>query len=207
MRRVILFLSAVLCLTSQAFAAETVKETDKNGDGKTDMREWMNGSLNVKTEEDTDLDGKVDVWRKYDAKGTLIFEMYDSDKNGTPNEFTTLLSGRLTVMKESDQNEDGRVDRRMVCEWGSRRLPDRTEMPGYIPLWREEDKDFDGIIDDYMDRSDPTNSKTRIGKKIDTQTAEQKAASDPGPGSTKGPGERRMDDLNEKYGLNKPPKE
>lgn len=117
------------------------------------------------------------TWFTYDDQGELKIVAKDTNKDGKPDSFTTFLKGRNLVLRESDRNFDGKIDRRWLTQWNAgRRLPlglinNRLEyvtVPGYTTLWSEEDNDFDGKIDAVTERGNQNASKERIGKPIDT---------------------------------------
>lgn len=133
-----------------------------------------------KTEtKDADGDGKIDQWFQYDEAGHLKTTAKDTNQDGNPDTFTEMLKGRALVLRESDRNFDGRVDRRWLTEWdANKRLmtgmsrnntPQYTIVPGYKTLWSEEDNDFDGKIDVYQERGNQNPSQERIGRSISSK--------------------------------------
>lgn len=126
---------------------------------------------------DEDKDGKIDAWFKYDKEGHLKSTARDTNKDERPDYFSEMLKGRNVVLRESDRNFDGRIDRRWLTQWDpnkrmitgmtSNHLPQYTVVPGYITVWSEEDNDYDGKIDVYTERGNKNPSQEKIGKRIE----------------------------------------
>ncbi len=90
----------------------------------------------------------------------------DTNGDGKPDQFKQFLKGRSLVLHEYDRNFDGKIDMRKLSEWAMiRPVPGESPLPGYRTVRREEDNDFDGIVDVYYDRNDK-DSRLRVGKKI-----------------------------------------
>lgn len=140
------------------------------------------------------------VWKERTSKGVLIRTSRDTNADGKPDSHQLLLKGRILILREVDSNFDGKIDQRRLVEWTTFRYgPSQPEIPGYRNLWREEDTDFDGIVDIYTERGQKTRSE-RIGKPMNTALTplpEEKKPSDKLPTA----GERLVDDRNERYGL------
>ena len=125
---------------------------------------------------DEDKDGKIDAWFKYDNEGHLKKTARDTNKDGIPDTFTEMPKGRNLVLRESDRNFDGQIDRRWLTEWDPNKrlmtgmnrnnIPQYTAVPGYVTLWAEEDNDFDGKIDVFHEKGNKNPSKERLGKPI-----------------------------------------
>ena len=144
-------------------------EVDMNGDGKPDRFVKFKGGFRTAAENDLNFDGKVDSWDFYDSKGILSRTAKDRNGDGKPDQFNHMLKGRMTVLKESYRNFDGRIDRRQLDQWGMRKFgPGIPAVPGYITVWMEEDTDYDGKVDVYKEKGNRSPSKARIGQPIDT---------------------------------------
>jgi hypothetical protein len=85
--------------------------------------------------EDTNGDGRPDIWRYYDRGGKLIRVEIDTNFDGRSDVQESYANGRL-VKRESDRNFDGRVD-----------LIDEFDVLSGQHLRSVADKDFDGIAD------------------------------------------------------------
>ncbi len=142
-------------------------EADVNGDGTIDRWvKYLNGKR-FAAESDSDQDGRMDRWDFYTTEGEIGRTAKDTDADGAPDKFTTLLNGLQTVIKEQDRNHDGKIDRRSLCEWTAIKRPGAPTVPGHKPLWTEQDDDFNGKIDKYTDKKNPAASKAKIGKPMD----------------------------------------
>ncbi|OGW91491.1 MAG: hypothetical protein A3D28_02390 [Omnitrophica bacterium RIFCSPHIGHO2_02_FULL_63_14] len=182
-----LFLTALFAafFSTVAFAAQRVETADLNTDGRPDKWTTFDGERRVKAEQDSDFDGRVDRWFIYDQKGSLRKSAQDKNKDGKPDSFRELVKGRSLVLQEQDRNFDGRIDRRSLLEWKpDRKMPlytNRLEyliVPGYVSLWTEEDKDFDGKIDVYTNKA-KKGSPSRVGQPIDKPPQEPGALTTP----------------------------
>lgn len=98
----------------------------------------------------------------------------DSNHDGRPDRFSLFLKERNLVLKEADTNADGKIDQRALVEWDANKqmtiMTNRVEritVPGYRTLWKEEDKDFDGVIDAYYERSKKDAASKKIGQRMD----------------------------------------
>jgi hypothetical protein len=65
--------------------------------------------LGVQTD-DTNSDGRPDVWKYYDDRGSLIRVEVDTNFDGRVDVEETLVDGHL-IARHTDRNFDGRVDR------------------------------------------------------------------------------------------------
>jgi hypothetical protein len=85
-------------------------EMDRNNDGKTDCRFFID-SKGRKTYEEYDFnyDGLMDDFYYY-AEGTLDREEIDSDFNGKIDIWITLYQGKYIRRIEQDRNGDGKPD-------------------------------------------------------------------------------------------------
>ena len=134
--------------------------------------------------EDKNHDGKMDHWYWRDSKNHLVRQAVDNNGDGKPDQFYTFIhGGRDFVIREYDRNFDGKIDKRLLVHWDAgKTIPilngtrmTRIPNPGYGSVWKEEDNDFDGMIDVYVDKRDKT--KTRVGQKI--STGDEKLDPDP----------------------------
>jgi hypothetical protein len=194
-------------------------EVDKNNDGKPDQfYTYKNGKLHT-AEIDTDFDGKIDVWKYYDTRGKLWRKATDTNKDGKPDVWNEFVEAERELMiQESDRNFDGKIDKRTLKKWNpnkkiqifSNNRMTSIPNPGYETIWREEDNNFDGIIDVYWNRDKKAASK--VGQPMDTAllntlSADQESPqpSVQKPGGTKEPkkGETQklVDTMNQRYGL------
>ncbi len=127
--------------------------------------------------EDKNKDGRIDAWYVYDANGRLKKTARDSNNDGKPDLYRELIKGRMLVLKSSDRNFDGRIDKRTLDEWKADKtittyLNNRAQKlpnPGYVPLWTEEDNDYDGKTDVYKERGNKNPPRDKIGRPIDTE--------------------------------------
>ncbi|MBI3253057.1 MAG: hypothetical protein HYZ52_07130 [Candidatus Omnitrophica bacterium] len=110
----------------------------------------------------------------HDKEGHVIGSETDRNGDGKYDVFKHFLKGRNLVLKESDTNFDGKIDKRELLEWSADKkisVPVNGRMqfipnPGYVALRTEQDTDFDGKIDVYKERGNKSPSKDRIGKPI-----------------------------------------
>lgn len=160
--------------TTIYYTGSTIRrvEVDKNGDGQ--MDQWVDfaAGKRSKGEADADYDGRVDSWYVYSRQGALRFAMKDTNGDGTPDDYKILVKGRELVLRELDTNHDGKIDKRRMMKWGMiRSIPGQPAIPGYVNILREEDLDFDGIIDNYRERTEKGEKPrpSRLGKPIKTE--------------------------------------
>lgn len=102
-----------------AFAASdgTVDHVDVSsiGDEKTiDRREFYTGGQLARVEEDTNADGRVNVWEVYEG-GVLQTTMFDEDGDGRADRRLTYRGGAL-VLIESTPDAAGAFTRRVVVK-------------------------------------------------------------------------------------------
>lgn len=113
---------------------------------------------------DQNKDGKTDRWITYNSNGVRALVAADADGDGVPESWSHPIRG-LMILREKDRNKDGRVDERMVTDF----IHDNTLKFGrHLPLWRESDDNFDGVIDVYKVRGEKAPSPDRRGQKMDT---------------------------------------
>jgi hypothetical protein len=98
------------------------------------MSVWPSAAGRTRTE-DTNHDGRPDVWRYYDARGELAHITIDSNFDGYPDREEEYRDGSL-VRRESDRNFDQRVD-----------LIEEFDPSTHQHLKSTVDADFDGRAD------------------------------------------------------------
>lgn len=181
-------------------------EVDMNGDGKADRWVKFKNEKRFAAENDRDHDGKIDGWDFYDAQGILTRSARDSNADGKPDSFKLMLKGREIILREDDKNADGKIDKRRLTQWALiKRGPGDPGTLGYKTLWREEDNDFDGIIDVYKERGNAEAGKEKIGQAMDTNLT---PVPDPEPKPAAGSAEdaklsqekRHVDRMNKRFG-------
>ncbi|MBF0254292.1 MAG: hypothetical protein HQL11_04125 [Candidatus Omnitrophica bacterium] len=141
--------AAIGAFAHLAQAAETCEKRDANGDGQTDEWTYMDNGKKVRMERDRDGDSRVDRWDYYDASAGHFRQARDSNKDGRPDDWRYFEQGRMLILREKDTNFDGKVDERKLTEWALHRA---TNTYQYLYVWKEVDKDFDGVIDQYRVR-------------------------------------------------------
>ena len=202
--------AAFLLFAPALYAADRTEWVDQDKDGRKETKVYYEGQKIVKSESDRDGDGKIDTWTTYNETGHAWKRAADTNKDGKRDQFKEFINGdREFVIQENDLNFDGKLDRRKFSKWnpnkslqvfnGSRMM--RIPNPGYVTLWKEEDTDFDGIIDKYYEKGKPRAS-ARIGKPIATRPVlpvESKPAQ--ASRSPKSLNEEKIKRLNEKHGI------
>lgn len=151
MKRVAFLLALVLLLPVQqpARAASKNEIVEEWTEGRTGSKihSWKNGRKLVKSEEDTDKDGKPDIfrdyndrgwptasrmdtdhdgkldrWATYNYRGVVVQEAFDSDKDEKPDVWVSYPDGpRTEYLREADRNGDGKID------WRSFGLIDKSK--------------------------------------------------------------------------------
>lgn len=85
------------------------REVDTNLDGIKDVvRQFNSKGEATKEQQDTNYDGKVDVWLAFDA-GRLVEEDVDSNYDGRIDVWKSYSNGQLSKIKR-DRNKDGKPD-------------------------------------------------------------------------------------------------
>jgi hypothetical protein len=85
------------------------REVDTNLDGIKDVvRQFNSKGEATKEQQDTNYDGKVDVWLAFDA-GRLVEEDVDSNFDGRIDVWKSYSNGQLSKIKR-DRNRDGKPD-------------------------------------------------------------------------------------------------
>jgi hypothetical protein len=191
-------------------------QKDKNGDGKPDFFCRYRNGFKSRAYADLNFDGKIDAWYYYNEKGALVREDRDTDKDGKPDAFYEYPEGsRQFVWKQYDRNGDGKIDRRLYKQWRPDRkttliigsMPTSIPTPSYVTLIKEEDNDYDGIIDAYYEKG---SKDTKVGQPIralcvkDSPSPESRQAQNSGqvPEQPKKTADReRIERLNEKLAM------
>lgn len=117
--------------------------------------------------EDTDKDGKIDRWTKFDGNGHVMGALMDTNKDGKPDRILEYFKGATWSMWELDRNFDGNVDLRELDHWENGR---------YVMFWRQDDSNFDGLIDAYYEQDSPKPESNLIGSPINSATARKNGA-------------------------------
>lgn len=111
----------------------------ETGETITDPDALLGGSYDrlrlVRKELDTNLDGRIDVVRHYDAREEVEREQLDTDFNGTLDT-VSLFEGGAVSMSETDINADTVVEERRFYRDG-------------LMFRIEADTDQNGLMDDY----------------------------------------------------------
>jgi hypothetical protein len=113
------------------------------------------GTQVVRSEEDTNGDGRIDTWTEY-RNGQIVNRRADTDGDGMVDTWTFYHDGQV-VRLEQDTDGDGLPDRIEFYEGGHRvrEERDRNGKPAVItyfdkndqPTQRDEDTDGDGVLD------------------------------------------------------------
>ena len=119
----------------------------RHHDGKINLVVYYQDGQRVRSEEDTDFDGRMDTWEYYgpDANGIPVVTRVERDTRGTgkPDTFETFTQqngSRVIVKREVDTDGDGQIDEVSVFQNGElvRRGPAAPSPPwgggGYRPL-------------------------------------------------------------------------
>jgi hypothetical protein len=142
-----------------------VEDLDVNGDGKNDQRKLFvpgpAGELLVCWSVDFDGDGRPERIAGYDGKGSVAFEIFDFDFDGTPDASHFYLGAEHQLIA-SDTDHDGMVD--LLSHEEDRVLLDLERDrngDGKTDLWeRHEDGQlvetrYDDDFDGQVDRTEP----------------------------------------------------
>jgi len=130
---------------------------DDHGKGMPDRILYYDatGTQVVRSEEDTNGDGRIDTWTDY-KNGQIVNRRADTDGDGMVDTWTFYRDGQI-VRLEQDTDGDGLPDRIEFYEGGHRvrEERDRNGKPAVItyfdkndqPIQRDEDTDGDGVLD------------------------------------------------------------
>lgn len=85
------------------------RETDANFDGRIDIYRWFDASGNVtRVEDDYDFDGRIDVVATYQG-GVVSTDVLDTNFDGRTDTWRDYQGGRVSELRR-DADGDGRVD-------------------------------------------------------------------------------------------------
>ena len=86
------------------------RETDANFDGRVDIYRWFDasGAQVTRVEEDYDFDGRIDVVAAFEG-GVLASDVMDTNFDGLTDTWRTYRGGRVVELRR-DADGDGRVD-------------------------------------------------------------------------------------------------
>ena len=146
----------------QAQALEK-EELDTNDDGVIDQTFYYEDDKKVRREADKNFDGKIDQWDYYDHEEAYRSTAKDTNLDGKPDKWR-YIEGPGVNLHEYDKNFDGKIDSRWLSQF---MMDKRLKFPRHLYIWKEEDQDFDGVIDVYRVRGEKDPQPTRIGTPID----------------------------------------
>lgn len=147
-------------------------KTDKDGDGRYEMEtQYLDGKKHV-AELDYDGDGRPETWIYFDVNEKVRRRARDKNSDGKPDHWYYQLETREQdrgQIREYDKNYDGKVDKREMTLF---QLNKTTKAHQHIWQWKEEDKDFDGVIDLYRVRGEKNPQPDKTGTKINPDFTE-----------------------------------
>src|SRR5262245_37810385 len=87
-------------------AVETLlrKKRDLNGDGICDETVFYKNELPEHAESDTNFDGKIDLWIRYDLSGKEIAQEIDANFDGKVDRWITLEDGKPKIQRDDKNN-------------------------------------------------------------------------------------------------------
>ena len=88
-------------------------QVDSNKDKKYDRTFYFKNGVPSSAERDGDLNGKIDTWIQYDAKGETVVVATDKRVDGKPDYWRFLKNGSIHK-REFDRNFDGKSDLRII---------------------------------------------------------------------------------------------
>jgi len=141
------------------------EQFDTNEDGVMDQTVFYKGGKKIRRESDKNFDGKVDQWDYYDEEGIYRRTAKDTNGDGQPDRWR-YTEGPGVMLREVDRNFDGKVDRRQLTQFMMDR---RLNIPRHLYIWKEEDNDFDGVIDIFRVRGEKDPEPTRLGEVIQSE--------------------------------------
>lgn len=135
----------------------TLDGIDHNNDGKLDDKKIYKDNRLRSVEKDRNLDGRTDTVHSYDYKGRLYKSELDDDFDGVYESTVTYKRGN-PILQESDLNNDGEIDYRMLFNNGvlyeveiidpASRIPRKIQTYKLNKLISSEfDSNRDGIYD------------------------------------------------------------
>lgn len=117
------------------------EKVDVNNDGRPDIFHVMSGGKEVCRAIDMNFDGIKDAFIYFDDAGQERRRESDFDRDGVPDEITTLQGG-VVMKKERETNFDHKID-----TWD-------TYVSGRLAK-SERDSDADGIVDEWWEFNRP----------------------------------------------------
>ena len=109
---------------------------DSNGNGKTDMWSYMDGSRVVRVEIDRDEDGKIDRWEYYDANQRIEKIGLSRQNDGKEDAWSYVDENGTVIRNEISTRRDGKVSR-------------IERFTNGLLASAEEDSDGDGTMDKW----------------------------------------------------------
>jgi hypothetical protein len=111
-------------------------DADLNGDGVIEQRTYLNGNVPLRTEIDTDADGRVDRWEYVDQRAQVVKVGTSSLQDGREDQWVFPASGDGQVRVDRSTERTSRVDRREFYR-------------GEVIERAEEDTNQDGVVDKW----------------------------------------------------------
>lgn len=181
----IFFIAGGLFFQTSAFAVETMRRMDLDGDGAKESNVYYDGQKITKivmdknhdgkpdaviyyrngfrnyAEIDANFDGKIDTVVTYYFTGVPAMVAVDRNGDGKPDTWTYFKNGFI-YKKEWDRNFDGIPDYRILFSVkGDYRVDAKTQMQSIVKYF---DDNFDGVFE----KSVPTQKRTRIKRLSNT---------------------------------------
>jgi antitoxin component YwqK of YwqJK toxin-antitoxin module len=154
----------------QGAKTDDVRTADLDGNGVPEVYKYVKEiedpakpgekkAVLVRQDLDVNWDGKVDIWRYFDADGQVSKEEWDTDFDGNIDETRTFDAG-VVVQSERDRNNDGKTDIWRFYKAGKlERKESDTNGDGKADRWEYFngrtvervgiDRDFDGTVDSW----------------------------------------------------------
>jgi 5-hydroxyisourate hydrolase-like protein (transthyretin family) len=137
---------------------ERIHRLDRNNDGRPDVTTWLDGDIRRRQVQDTNFDGRDDLFFTFDEKGLPAKAEADTRHDGRIN-LIRIFAGELPLKDRLDTDNDGRLD--TVVEYEEGRMVRQTRDKNQdgrpdLHFWfdrngqrrkAESDSDFDGSID------------------------------------------------------------
>jgi len=172
MRGILIWILVLCFAAAPGWAVEETKakkgtyqeSKDTNDDGIMDQTMFYRAGKKHHREADKNFDGKVDRWDYYDEEEVYRRTAKDTNQDGKPDSWMFHEPGGAVKLREYDLNFDGKVDKRQLTEFT---MDKRLKIPRHLYIWKEEDKDFDGVIDAYRVRGEKDPVPNRLGQPID----------------------------------------
>lgn len=146
--------------------AITFSKSDKDGDGRYEAEtQYKYGKKHI-IEFDYNGDGKPETWVYFDVNEKVRRRARDKNLDGKPDHWYYQLETREQErgqIREYDKNFDGKVDKREMTLFQFRKAIGTQD---HVWQWKEEDKDFDGLIDVYRIRGEKNPKPNKVGTKM-----------------------------------------